>query len=1357
MNKKKIVKLGVCSLLVSLLALTACSKKKTTKEATTVKPTTKSTPTTTNKSTTKRTTTQNTTTEAQKEVIGYRVYVDNEQTEESLKLEYGSVNGYRKHLRVEKVFSDNSTKEMDMNEYEIEKDFDSNSDLGNYSITIKYGNYDNTVIPVEIVKAKLDVSNLKVSQTEFVYDGKLHYIYLENSRNLPSDIITSSKACQKTDAGTYHGSIELSVMDSAKFELVNIPEALKDIEWTIKKGDAKIISITNPTKTFDGNAVELDYETNFACDAEILYKKKGDDDSLYSNVAPVDAGEYTAKIVIADTDNYNGTTQTIDFKIRKLSFETPHFDNANNIAVYKTDTTYNVLDYFIGFDSEYMELDSNFETATSQSEAGKYSYKAKVKDEYISNVEILNNEVSNWVIQGDFASYVASATIDDVEVDDLSIFDTIETLEPYSVYKFVLKDGFDAYIDGDLDTYTIELHPRYNETNFRIVTEGGSADDAVFVRKWFCSYYGMDYLTVNGKKYQIAKFNYNYGQSNYIEYVKNSDNTIKIGFYDLDDENIKVYYNKDYQEYVFKNGEEKIIDLGKSDDLTVTVTWPGHEGFDIKFREKNAIKAFDLTLYDLETHEISNVEVAYDEKANTYHYNDDDLNKICIGIDAIFNDEYNDATYALYDDKNNLFTFDTLQGYYYLTVRCQKDDLKLRDITLYLNVGKKVLEKELFYETIHNSFVAYTSNNQVTLPNHFGYSLYIDGVESNDRIINESSKGIFEHIIEYKHTIDGKEFVYKAKIFVVNSDNIFDYASEAGFSYKEYGSTYNAFVTDDDEDIINIVDRYESVNVRNLRDYDSPFAECINGYTLNSEKSTYGFTDLTKKDSLFYIKYVFEKDGNEKEVYVFVDYYGDVKNDTSIIDEVIQVSYQGSMISEEFEIVDDIVNITTPREKGKISFYLNDIENKFELIDSNGISKQLSSSYSTKLVESQDLVADTYTLRITTDAGVVRNITINLVATTKMFGISRALDTEGYELFVGVDGSNMKINLDDFGMTESVVGYFGDDKYIVDDTIDINITGMAINALYKDYFLTKPVKENDTLDVYYDDNNKAYITLYMSAFGKAEIKMYLCEKEKPEKYISFGKEFYEINLDGTTNIGELLGRGEEREYFLNTNDYYSSFTLTLSKVYDDYSYVVFNGSFYDLFDYNTFEEAFEAGVAYKVTDSTTLSVEVPLYSNEFFIFSEGTTEFDRNKAISITIQNINIFEFEINGKTYYEHYKSQIDSYNGTEETNADYNYAYYGEPLSESLLFVIGEAERANVKDGKYKIKVNPGITSSIYVGFLDNKIDLKPDENGMIELEYDDEYKECEFYIDVNMGDGRQSIRISLIFENEFNPFIF
>ena len=74
MNKKKIVKLGVCSLLVGLLALTACGKKTTTKDSTTVKPTTVPTPTTTNKSTTKRTT-QKTTTEEQKQVKSFNTLV----------------------------------------------------------------------------------------------------------------------------------------------------------------------------------------------------------------------------------------------------------------------------------------------------------------------------------------------------------------------------------------------------------------------------------------------------------------------------------------------------------------------------------------------------------------------------------------------------------------------------------------------------------------------------------------------------------------------------------------------------------------------------------------------------------------------------------------------------------------------------------------------------------------------------------------------------------------------------------------------------------------------------------------------------------------------------------------------------------------------------------------------------------------------------------------------------------------------------------------------------------------------------------------------------------------------------------
>ena len=66
--KKNIVKLGACSLLVGLLALTACGKKKkVTKDDTTVK-------TTTTENTTTEQTTPN---DNQKQVKGFNVYVDN--------------------------------------------------------------------------------------------------------------------------------------------------------------------------------------------------------------------------------------------------------------------------------------------------------------------------------------------------------------------------------------------------------------------------------------------------------------------------------------------------------------------------------------------------------------------------------------------------------------------------------------------------------------------------------------------------------------------------------------------------------------------------------------------------------------------------------------------------------------------------------------------------------------------------------------------------------------------------------------------------------------------------------------------------------------------------------------------------------------------------------------------------------------------------------------------------------------------------------------------------------------------------------------------------------------------------------
>ncbi|MBR1534958.1 MAG: Ig-like domain-containing protein [Ruminococcus sp.] len=112
-----------------------------------------------------------------------------------------------------------------------------------------------------------------------------------------------------TDAGTYYVWCKL---DGGKNYTSLGPQK---ITVTIAKADI------NPTVTLDGwtygeeaNAPVVDGNTGNG-DVAYTYAVKGSDE--YSETVPTDAGEYTVKAEIADTDNYNGATVTADFTITK--------------------------------------------------------------------------------------------------------------------------------------------------------------------------------------------------------------------------------------------------------------------------------------------------------------------------------------------------------------------------------------------------------------------------------------------------------------------------------------------------------------------------------------------------------------------------------------------------------------------------------------------------------------------------------------------------------------------------------------------------------------------------------------------------------------------------------------------------------------------------------------------------------------------------------------------------------------------------------------------------------------------------------------------------------------------------------
>ena len=98
------------------------------------------------------------------------------------------------------------------------------------------------------------------------------------------------------------------------------PELSVEIEgWTY--GDV----IEVPEVSVDGN-VEEGSETYY-------YKVKNADDDTYTTTIPVNAGEYTIKVVVSETDNYASGSATADFTIAKAPLNDPELERELTVSI----------------------------------------------------------------------------------------------------------------------------------------------------------------------------------------------------------------------------------------------------------------------------------------------------------------------------------------------------------------------------------------------------------------------------------------------------------------------------------------------------------------------------------------------------------------------------------------------------------------------------------------------------------------------------------------------------------------------------------------------------------------------------------------------------------------------------------------------------------------------------------------------------------------------------------------------------------------------------------------------------------------------------------------------------------------
>ena len=166
------------------------------------------------------------------------------------------------------------------------------------------------------------------------------------------------------------------------------------IALTVEKAQGSVTAISDISKVYDGHAVGKptfnttnDKGTNNA-NVTFAYKEKGAEDSAYTDRAPVNAGTYVVKVMVAANDNYEAVSNTAEFTISKaeISVSATDYDDvydgtAHGITVNVTDMTdaytvsYGVMPEEAGAQIVYGQ------TPLTYKDAGTYTVYYKISSE----------------------------------------------------------------------------------------------------------------------------------------------------------------------------------------------------------------------------------------------------------------------------------------------------------------------------------------------------------------------------------------------------------------------------------------------------------------------------------------------------------------------------------------------------------------------------------------------------------------------------------------------------------------------------------------------------------------------------------------------------------------------------------------------------------------------------------------------------------------------------------------------------------------------------------------------------------------------------------------------------------------
>lgn len=101
-------------------------------------------------------------------------------------------------------------------------------------------------------------------------------------------------------------------------ETITYAEVSATADFVISKAATEITNLAISGKTYDGTAVSAPTFNKSSDSAAVVeYKLKTADDNTYTTTVPINAGEYTVRVTVAEGANHTSASQTKDFTIAK--------------------------------------------------------------------------------------------------------------------------------------------------------------------------------------------------------------------------------------------------------------------------------------------------------------------------------------------------------------------------------------------------------------------------------------------------------------------------------------------------------------------------------------------------------------------------------------------------------------------------------------------------------------------------------------------------------------------------------------------------------------------------------------------------------------------------------------------------------------------------------------------------------------------------------------------------------------------------------------------------------------------------------------------------------------------------------